>query len=404
MNQEVIITPDEPTLIHPDADTASAVAEEAATAPLETEADGATQAEEAASEKTGIASDRPDTQGAPAVKTVDVVAVSFRSSSKSYYFSPCPEELKNGDGVIVETARGKEYGKVTCAVRTVRESDLTAPLKPILRRATEDDTARYLRNRELERDAAKIFPQKVAQHKLDMRLVDVEYTFDNTKLTFYFTSETRVDFRELIRDLASIFRTRIDLRQIGIRDEARMIGGLGSCGRPFCCSTFLTNFSQVSIKMAKEQNFSLSSSKISGACGRLMCCLRYEHEEYEEAQKTTPNMGALVDTPDGRGTVVETRPLAQTVKVRLQDKPDSVRLYACPDVTVLNRAAVRREEQERAAAEAARPTAPQENKRSENTRPRQVKRAKPGQRVSSYEESLAQGTSATAPGKQKKDK
>ena len=210
------------------------------------------------------------------------------------------------------------------------------PLKEVTRKATEADIERDAKNRELEMDAAIICKKKIESHGLEMSLVAVEYTFDNSKLIFYFTCESRVDFRELVKDLASTFRTRIELRQIGIRDEAKMMGGLGTCGRKYCCSGFLTDFVQVSIKMAKEQNFSLNSAKVSGACGRLMCCLRYEHEVYEEALKVTPPVNSVVKTPDGVGTVTETRPLAAEIKVRLDDKEkDAVKLYKCSEVKIL---------------------------------------------------------------------
>ncbi len=266
---------------------------------------------------------------------VEVVGVSFRTAGKKYYFSPGRLTLRLGDEVIVETARGMEFGKITIPNRTVPASAITPPLRLVTRLATDLDRERYLRNRELETEAVHICREKIAQHKLDMNLIGAEYTFDNSKLLFYFTAEGRVDFRELVKDLASVFHTRIELRQVGIRDEAKMLGGLGSCGRPFCCSTFLPDFVQVSIKMAKEQNFSLNSAKISGACGRLMCCLRYEHETYEEALRTTPPNGALVETPAGQGCVIETRPLLQLVKVRLDEKPENPRLFSCDEVTVL---------------------------------------------------------------------
>ena len=226
------------------------------------------------------------TEGAPEgvdeTAPVEVVGVSFRAAGKKYYFAPGRLTLSLGDEVIVETARGMEFGHVSIANTTVPASAITPPLRLVTRRATDMDRERNARNRELEVDALRICREKVARHKLEMSLISAEYTFDNSKLLFYFTAEGRVDFRELVKDLASVFHTRIELRQVGIRDEAKMLGGLGVCGRPFCCATFLPDFAQVSIKMAKEQNFSLNSAKISGACGRLMCCLRFEHESYEE--------------------------------------------------------------------------------------------------------------------------
>ena len=268
--------------------------------------------------------------------TVEIVGISFREAGKIYYFAPGKFKLTQGNRVIVETARGVELGTVKVANKRVPESEIVPPLKQINRVATADDLARDLKNRDAEMEAAIICKKKIAAHGLEMSLVAVEYTFDNSKLIFYFTCESRVDFRELVKDLASTFHTRIELRQIGIRDEAKMMGGLGICGRKYCCAGFLTDFVQVSIKMAKEQNFSLNSAKISGACGRLMCCLRYEHEVYEEALKVTPPVNSIVKTPDGVGTVTETRPLAAEIKVRLDDKEkDAVRLYKCSEVKIL---------------------------------------------------------------------
>ena len=268
--------------------------------------------------------------------TVEIVGVSFREAGKIYYFAPGKLTLAHGDRVIVETARGVEMGTVKVGNKRVSESEIVPPLKQVTRVATADDILRDERNRELEMDAAIICKKKIATHSLEMNLVAVEYTFDNSKLIFYFTCESRVDFRELVKDLASTFHTRIELRQIGIRDEAKMMGGLGICGRKYCCAGFLTDFVQVSIKMAKEQNFSLNSAKVSGACGRLMCCLRYEHEVYEEALKVTPPVNSVVKTPDGVGTVTETRPLAAEIKVRLDDKEkDAIKLYKCSDVKIL---------------------------------------------------------------------
>ena len=267
---------------------------------------------------------------------VEKVGVSFREAGKIYYFSPKRLKLSHGDRVIVETARGVEMGTVKVANKLVSESEIVPPLKQVTRVATPEDLARDAKNRDAEMEAAIICKKKIAAHGLEMSLVAVEYTFDNSKLIFYFTCESRVDFRELVKDLASTFHTRIELRQIGIRDEAKMMGGLGICGRKYCCAGFLTDFVQVSIKMAKEQNFSLNSAKVSGACGRLMCCLRYEHETYEEALKVTPPVGSTVKTPDGVGTVTETRPLAAEIKVRLDDKEkDAVKLYKCSEVKIL---------------------------------------------------------------------
>lgn len=269
---------------------------------------------------------------------VEVVGINFREAGKIYYFSPNGATLTLGQRVIVDTSRGVEIGTVKMPNKKVDPSEIIPPLKKIIRIANADDLERDEANRQLEMDAAVICKKKIAAHGLEMSLVAVEYTFDNSKLIFYFTCESRVDFRELVKDLASTFHTRIELRQIGIRDEAKMMGGLAVCGRKYCCSGFLTDFVQVSIKMAKEQNFSLNSSKVSGACGRLMCCLRYEHETYEEALRHTPPVGSIVLTPDGEGSVAETKPLAGEIKVRLNgaDK-DALHLYKVADVKVLRR-------------------------------------------------------------------
>ncbi|MBP3591850.1 MAG: stage 0 sporulation family protein [Clostridia bacterium] len=277
-----------------------------------------------------------ETPAPPIVGPTEIVGVNFRRAGKIYYFAPRDLTLKIGENVIVETSRGLEYGTVKIENKVIDGSKITPPLKPIIRKATADDAERVAANHQLEMDAAVICKKKIAAHGLKMRLIGVEYTFDNSKLIFYFTCESRVDFRELVKDLASTFKTRIELRQIGIRDETKLMGGLASCGRPYCCSDFLMDFVQVSIKMAKEQNFSLNSAKVSGACGRLMCCLRYEHEVYENAIRITPPMGSTVETADGVGIVIETRPLAEQIKVRLSEKSkEDIRLYSCKDVKVL---------------------------------------------------------------------
>ena len=267
---------------------------------------------------------------------IEIVGVSFREAGKIYYFAPGELKLTEGSRVIVETARGTEMGTVKIPNKTVSTADIIPPLKPIMRVATEQDLERDMKNHELEMEAAIICKKKIAAHGLGMRLVAVEYTFDNSKLIFYFTCESRVDFRELVKDLASTFRTRIELRQIGIRDAAKLMGGLGICGRKYCCAGFLSDFVQVTIKMAKEQNFSLNSAKVSGACGRLMCCLRYEHEAYEDAIRVTPPVGSVVLTKDGEGTVVETKPLAGEIKVKLEgNEKDAPKLYSASDVKIL---------------------------------------------------------------------
>ena len=269
---------------------------------------------------------------------VEIVGINFREAGKIYFFAPNGLKLSVGEKVIVETARGVELGTVKVANKTVSGDEIISPLKPVTRVATTADIEHYEKNRAQEAEAIAICQKKVEAHGLGMKLVGAEYTFDNSKLIFYFTCESRVDFRELVRDLASTFRTRIELRQIGIRDEAKMLGGIGVCGRKLCCSGFLSDFVQVSIRMAKEQNFSLNSSKVSGACGRLMCCLRYEHETYEEAIKHTPPVGSVVKTADGDGVVVEIKPLAKEIKVRLNDNDkDAPKLYKCQDVKVISR-------------------------------------------------------------------
>ena len=269
-------------------------------------------------------------------ETVEVIGINFREAGKIYYFSPNGLTFTIGNKVIVETARGVEMGTVKVANKVVPSSEIVPPLKSVTRLATKEDIERDERNHELELDAAMICKKKIANHKLEMSLVATEYTFDNSKLIFYFTAESRVDFRELVKDLASTFHTRIELRQIGIRDEAKMMGGLAVCGRKYCCAGFLTDFVQVSIKMAKEQNFSLTSSKVSGACGRLLCCLRYEHETYEEAIRNTPSVGSIVKTSDGEGVVIETKPLAAEIKVKFENNDkESVKVFKCRDVKVL---------------------------------------------------------------------
>ena len=272
---------------------------------------------------------------APNAPTYEIIGVRFKKSGKIYYFDPQGLKPESGTNVIVETARGLEFGTVVISNRFVGEDKVVLPLRPVIRIATPSDISIYEENKRKEKEAEKICLEKIAEHKLEMKLVDVEYTFDNNKLLFYFTAEGRVDFRELVKSLASIFRTRIELRQIGIRDETKLIGGLGVCGRPFCCKKFLDDFVQVSIKMAKEQNLSLNSQKISGACGRLMCCLRYEHELYEEELAKLPKMDALVETPDGRGVVCELVPLAGLVKVRFGNEHPTFRTYAKDSVKIL---------------------------------------------------------------------
>lgn len=249
---------------------------------------------------------------------VTVVGIRFKKAGKIYYFDPDGLNIEKDDCVIVETSRGIEFGYVVVGMKQVTEEEIVPPLKKVLRIATEEDYETHRLNKAKAKEAFDICLKKIAEHKLDMKLIDVEYTFDNNKVIFYFTADGRIDFRELVKDLASIFRTRIELRQIGVRDEAKMIGGLGPCGKPICCAAFLGEFEPVSIKMAKEQNLSLNPSKISGICGRLMCCLKYEYEVYEELLKKIPSVGTIVITPLGRGTVVDTYIILEAVKVKVK--------------------------------------------------------------------------------------
>ena len=270
---------------------------------------------------------------------VEVIGIRFRSAGKVYYFDPRGQKLKKGEFAIVETARGPEFGEVSLENTMVNVSETVTPLRPIIRIATPADIEHNAENREKEKEALVICQQKIEAHKLDMKLIDVQYAFDNSKLLFYFSSDGRVDFRELVKDLASVFRTRIELRQIGIRDEAKMLGGIGSCGRMLCCSTFLPDFAQVSIKMAKEQGLSLNSAKISGMCGRLMCCLHFESQTYTEEIRRTPAVDSQVKTEDGIGTVISINPLAGTIRVVLKDSPDTPpKQYHRSEVTPLGKA------------------------------------------------------------------
>lgn len=247
---------------------------------------------------------------------IKIVGVRFRNAGKVYYFDPKDYKMKPGDHVIVETARGIEYGTVTGKVQEVTDDKVIQPLKPVIRVATPEDDAKAKRNREKEREAMAICKEKIRKHDLDMKLIDAEYTFDNNKVLFYFTADGRIDFRELVKDLAAVFRTRIELRQIGVRDETKILGGIGICGRQLCCNTFLSEFAPVSIKMAKEQNLSLNPTKISGVCGRLMCCLKNEEETYEYLNSKLPGIGDTVTTATGlQGEVASVNVLRQKVKV-----------------------------------------------------------------------------------------
>ena len=265
-----------------------------------------------------------------------VIGVKFRKPGKVYFFDPENMQIKKEDYVIVETSMGEEIGKVVIDNKKVNEEKLANPLKKVIRLASKKDLRQYEENKKKEPEALKICEQKIKKHKLNMRLIDVEYKFDNSKILFYFTAEGRVDFRDLVKDLASVFKTRIELRQIGVREEVRRIGGHGICGRELCCCSFLGNFETVSIKMAKEQNISLNPAKISGNCGRLMCCLKYEQEVYEEKLKRLPKVGAIVKTEDGEGTVEEVETLKEKVKVKVKDGDDYFyKKYDCSDIKII---------------------------------------------------------------------
>lgn len=271
---------------------------------------------------------------------VKIIGVRFKSIGKIYYFNPDGLDIPLGESVIVETARGIECGEVVIAEREIDESEFSSPIKPVIRIASSQDFDVIEKNKKREQDAFKICEEKIKKHDLKMNLIDVECTFDNNKILFYFTAESRIDFRELVKDLASVFRTRIELRQIGVRDEAKKLGGLGICGQPFCCSRFLGEFQPVSIKMAKEQSLSLNPTKISGTCGRLMCCLKYEQESYEELLKITPKVGAVVKTADGRGVVEEVNLLTGKLRVKM-DKTDAVATVDKNDVEIIKDAVIR---------------------------------------------------------------
>lgn len=265
-----------------------------------------------------------------------MIGVRFKRPGKIYFFDPGKLRAEKGDFVIVETSQGEEYGEVVISNREIEEEKLVAPLKKVIRIATQKDRKQNEENKKKEEEAKKICIQKIKKHKLDMNLTDVEYKFDNSKIIFYFTAEGRIDFRELVKDLAGVLKTRIELRQIGVRDEVRRIGGNGICGRELCCCSFLGNFETVSIKMAKEQNISLNPAKISGNCGRLMCCLKYEQEVYEEKLKRLPKVGAIVKTEDGEGTVEEVETLKEKVKVKVKDGDDYFyKKYDCSDIKII---------------------------------------------------------------------
>ena len=280
---------------------------------------------------------------------IEVIGVRFKSVGKIYYFDPNGQKFAKGDHAIVETVRGLEIGEIMLANRDVPEEAVVMPLKQVIRRATDADFKKLEENTRKEKEAFDVCSQKIKEHKLDMKLIEVEYTFDGNKVLFYFTADGRVDFRDLVKSLATVFRTRIELRQIGVRDEAKMLGGVGICGRPLCCRTFLGEFEPVSIKMAKEQNLSLNPTKISGTCGRLMCCLKYEQENYEEMLKFVPKSDAIVKTPDGRGVVIDNNVLGGTVRVRL-DNPENNMLhtYKARDLVIIRDAPVKLTQEEMA--------------------------------------------------------
>lgn len=274
----------------------------------------------------------------------EVISVRFKNKGKVYYFDPAGVTASQGDPLIVETAKGLEFAECVAGNHEVDDSAVRAPLRPIVRLATADDVRRAEENHEKEAEAFRICKEKIIEHKLDMKLVDVEFNFEGSKILFFFTSDGRVDFRELVKDLAGIFKMRIELRQIGVRDEARMLGGLGICGRTFCCAQFLDDFQPVSIKMAKTQGFSLNPTKISGACGRLMCCLKYEEDAYEELVKLVPKVDSFVDTPAGKGSVIDVNLLKSTVRVRIDDSNElMIKSFRADEITVLGGKAKRAE-------------------------------------------------------------
>ncbi len=312
---------------------------------------------------------------------VNVIGVRFQNAGKLYFFDPGQLWPTPGDFVIVETSRGVEFGEVVTAIHEINDEQLESPLKRVLRIASAQDVQHNRDNKRAEKDAYAICQKKIVEHKLDMKLVSVEYTFDNSKILFYFTANGRVDFRSLVKDLASVFKTRIELRQIGVRDEAKMLGGLGPCGRPICCGAFLGDFQPVSIKMAKEQNLSLNPIKISGVCGRLMCCLKYEQDTYEQTRKRMPRVGREIQTPDGVGTVTELNVIKETVRVRIM-KGDSSEMKDYP-LEELQKLApenpVGKPNPAEPAPAPAAPEAPEKQEESAPTRerPRPVRRERP---------------------------
>ena len=273
-----------------------------------------------------------DVEAPPA--PVEVVDIQFRQGQKVYYFDPAGHDVKTGDHVIIDTARGPEYGICAGGNHMIPARDVVAPLRSVIRLATAEDERIVARNRAEEKRAYEICLQKIADHGLDMQLVSAEFAFDGSKILFFFTADERVEVRELVKTLASIFHTRIELRQIGVRDKAKMVGGLGICGRPFCCASFLDDFQPVSIKMAKTQNLSLNPTKISGTCGRLMCCLKYEQDAYEDLLRRSPKQDSFVDTPEGRGVITEVDLLRQRVKVRMEDAPENISIFSNDEIAI----------------------------------------------------------------------
>ena len=280
---------------------------------------------------------------------IEIIGVRFKKAGKLYYFDPDGMQMEEGSHAIVETVRGVEYGTVIKSNTLVDESEVIQPLKKVIRKATPEDDESEAQNRLREKDAFGICEEKIAKHGLDMKLIDVEITFDHNKLIFYFTSDERVDFRELVKELAGVFRTRIELRQIGVRDEAKVLNGIGICGRPLCCATFLGDFQPVSIKMAKEQSLSLNPTKISGICGRLMCCLKYEEDVYEELNKKMPSVGDIISTVDGTGEILSTNVLMQTVKAAVRKKendPPTIDFYPVDEIKVIKAKRRKKHEEE----------------------------------------------------------
>ncbi len=305
---------------------------------------------------------------------IKVIGVRFKKAGKIYYFDPLDYIVEKDSAVIVETARGIEFGQCVVGIREISDKEIFSPLKPVIRVASQKDLDRHRQNKEKEKEAFTVGEKKIEDHHLEMKLVDVEYTFDHSKVIFYFTADGRIDFRELVKELATIFRTRIELRQIGVRDEAKMLGGIGICGRSLCCSTWLGDFNSVSIKMAKEQNLSLNPSKISGICGRLMCCLNYEQETYEEIRYRLPKVGAVVETSEGKGTVIGNNVIKESVRVRIHDTDDErIESFEIANVTLLkgeyeNTAASKEEKEKAEMPKTANNRVPKENIKKKSTR------------------------------------